>query len=888
MVQISNRQKASSNSNSNSNDRNNKNINKDNGSTSDNDNVTTNKLGLGLGLQQRKRHGRKNGSHDNHDNHNSNQSNTTSRPTTRTRIRSLLSSSSSSGSTGPLIRSVRYFRSLQPRRQLALFIVFISIITSFTTILISDHDHAGFFYNYYNHAIDNTLYSSFTSSSSSFDSNYNGREKALSKAKDQTKQWEQKYRADEYELDNIIVEYKKHLHVLKQQQKERDEKLQEKQQREKADSNSEYYLYYQDSNDASNTIIGIPTTKTSSISSASSSASSNSILYIYRFVKSLRLTGYNGNIIIGLEETIHTNHPQLITFLQQNKVQLKTLLPVECSFQFAKKNQKCYHPYSHIKREWSYFPLARDWLTSCAECIGSVVLASMKETVFQLNPFGIGMPIIQRLHLFEQHPFINVAETSAGTLLKACDDIDIDRMNVDLVQVNEEDLPLSKKRKLNLISAGTALGTRDDIIDYLGAIHTIMREWMHRSQCHFEHSTSDDGMAIVNYLRLSQRLPFRTRIIPHRHGIVNNVGYDGRIIHEAHLYLWQFKGKTEEEANYIPYEGAIINKKIDQGRGSWIDSEYTLTDVEGNFIDVFFQKSAIIHEYNTFGPPFVSWLDEKLNLTLSVVGMDAPTTNPATTTTTTIQELNDGGNSTTTTEVLSANNSTDTTNQHTTNTNDNPIDIVQSNSNITDSPTTTNSSSRNTQDLADNHDKIKDERQNSNNNNDHIESNEDDNNKNKKDDDYYLEENSQSYSTISNTSILTSLSSTNTNNNNSQNRIVHSNTTNLIEATATKVEVEEKKLKEQPMYYKDISANEDYVDEVDDDGDDLYEDDDSSKDITSRSSLIVTNKEKDSQRKNIYLKNDDSPKIAKLRVKQERDVATTGDLEEEEEEEDRR
>ena len=885
MVQISNRQKASSNSNSN--DRNNKNINKDNGYTSDNDNVTTNKLGLGLGLQQRKRHGRKNGSHDNHDNHNSNQSNTTSRPTTRTRIRSLLSSSSSSGSTGPLIRSVRYFRSLQPRRQLALFIVFISIITSFTTILISDHDHAGFFYNYYNHAIDNTLYSSFTSSSSSFDSNYNGREKALSKAKDQTKQWEQKYRADEYELDNIIVEYKKHLHVLKQQQKERDEKLQEKQQREKADSNSEYYLYYQDSNDASNTIIGIPTTKTSSISSASSSASSNSISYIYRFVKSLRLTGYNGNIIIGLEETIHTNHPQLITFLQQNKVQLKTLLPVECSFQFAKKNQKCYHPYSHIKREWSYFPLARDWLTSCAECIGSVVLASMKETVFQLNPFGIGMPIIQRLHLFEQHPFINVAETSAGTLLKACDDIDIDRMNVDLVQVNEEDLPLSKKRKLNLISAGTALGTRDDIIDYLGAIHTIMREWMHRSQCHFEHSTSDDGMAIVNYLRLSQRLPFRTRIIPHRHGIVNNVGYDGRIIHEAHLYLWQFKGKTEEEANYIPYEGAIINKKIDQGRGSWIDSEYTLTDVEGNFIDVFFQKSAIIHEYNTFGPPFVSWLDEKLNLTLSVVGMDAPTTNPATTTTT-IQELNDGDNSTTTTEVLLANNSTDTTNQQTTNTNDNPIDIVQSNSNITDSPTTTNSSSRNTQDLADNHDKIKDERQNSNNNNDHIESNEDDNNKNKKDDDYYLEENSQSYSTISNTSILTSLSSTNTNNNNSQNRIVHSNTTNLIEATATKVEVEEKKLKEQPMYYKDISANEDYVDEVDDDGDDLYEDDDSSKDITSRSSLIVTNKEKDSQRKNIYLKNDDSPKIAKLRVKQERDVATTGDLEEEEEEEDRR
>jgi len=404
-------------------------------------------------------------------------------------------------------------------------------------------------------------------------------------------------------MEGIISTFKSQLKKIEQD--ELEEKRQREAEQEEIEAESAYYLYYQDDNDSTSTVIGLP----------SQNQSSDPIIF-RRFVGSLRKTGFGGTIIIGVEPTVGE---ELVEYLKAMRVIIKYLTPVECTFEFAKKNQKCYHPYSHIKREWSYFPLARDWLTSCDACIGSAVIASVRDTVFQLNPFGKGMPIISRLHLYEQHPTIVASHTSAGVLLKACDNIDLDKINTDLQFYPE--MSLSDPMRISTLSAGTAVGTRDDVIDYLGAVHSVMREWMQRSQCHFEHSTSDDGMAIVNYLRLKRRLPYRTRIIPHRTGIVNNVGYEGRNAYQAHVHFWEFKGLTSEEASKKAYEGAV-------GEG-WIDTDYMLTDADGQFIDVFFQKSAIIYEYNAFGTPFTDWFDKRLGsfLTVGVDGTAPSSTN---------------------------------------------------------------------------------------------------------------------------------------------------------------------------------------------------------------------------------------------------------------------
>jgi hypothetical protein len=375
-------------------------------------------------------------------------------------------------------------------------------------------------------------------------------------------------------LEREKEEYVKRIAKEKQAKKEKEEELKREQ------MESKYYMYYEDSNDSESTVIGMTYSQDERI--------------FKRFVGSLRGAGFGGKIILGVEDV----SVEIRQYLEHHNVILKQLEPVECSFINAKKRQKCYKPYPHIKREWAHFPLARDWLSGCATCSGPVVFASVDRTFFQLNPFGAGMPVVKRLHLYEQHPSVDISKTSAGVLLKACVDIDLEaEMQADYPDIEPR----------GLLSAATALGTRDDVIDYLGLVYSSIREWMQRTECHFQHSSSDSGMAIVNFLRVRDRLPYRTRLMVHRTGIVNNVDFEGQNALEAHVHLWTFRGLSKEEANLVPYEGA-------KGEG-WIDTDYMVTDEDGYFIDVFFEKSAIVYGYDSFGLPFLNWLDRKLNIT---------------------------------------------------------------------------------------------------------------------------------------------------------------------------------------------------------------------------------------------------------------------------------
>ncbi len=632
--------------------------------------------------------------------------------------------------------------SSQPTRKLAILIFALCTVTSISVVFRYGNARIDHLYNYYD-AYSNTISSNndnyndkYNNNNDSNNNNYGNfvidneidnndpkRLRALQNAKSLTKDWIKLERQDEVELDGLIKTFRSQLQEVEQYELEEKRKIEAE--KEELEAESAYYLYYQDDNDSTSTVIGLP----------SQNQSSDPMIF-KRFVGSLRKTGFGGNIIIGVEETVGDG---LVDYLKAMSVIVKYLIPVECTFEFAKKNQKCYHPYSHIKREWSYFPLARDWLTSCEVCVGSVAIASVRDTVFQLNPFGKGMPIISRLHLYELHPSVVAAQTSAGVLLKACENIDLDKININL-QFSPEMTQIDPLR-MKILSAGTAVGTRDDAIDYLGSVHSVMREWMQRSQCHFEHSTSDDGMAIVNYLRLKHKLPYRTRIIPHRTGIVNNVGYEGRNAYEAHLHFWEFKGLTSEEASKMEYEGA-------EGEG-WIDTEYLMTDSDGQFIDVFFQKSAIIYEYNAFGTPFTNWFDKRMGF---VSDTAASSTNEG-----------DGGDNNGDPAITTG------------------IDTgsIDSNSN------NNNESKKNITDTTD-----LDKGVGIDDDVDPNEEDDDDDGDNGDNDDYYIKKNSDEDEKLSNTT-STSTSPLN-------NRLVDNATDN-----STKTDVEVKKEDQQPMYYRD-------------------------------------------------------------------------------------
>jgi len=463
--------------------------------------------------------------------------------------------------------------------------------------------------HHYKDESDSIIYASngldidFTSSSittSNSDGNSNGnyitdpkvRSRAIQQAALQTATFLRK--EDRYQQ---LRDKPKHEHMKLMEEQEELKHIQEEEKELQAQEDK-YYMYYEDTDDTAATVIGM--------------TYSSDIKLYKRFIGSLRATGFGGQIILGIEESFLTTHADIISYLQEHNVTLQYLHPIECTFSTAKSLQKCYKPYPHIKREWARFPLARDWLSACSTCNGPVIFAFPEQTFFQKNPFGVGMPVVKRLHLYEQHPSVDVSKTSAGVLMKACVDIDLQK------EMEGDDPDIDPR---GILSAATALGQRDDIIDYLGLVYSIIREWMQRSECHFQHSSSDLGMAIVNFLRVKERLPYKTRIMVHRTGVVNNVDFEGTNAIEAHVHLWKFRGLTTEESEEMPY----IDKGLEvsgsgsgsNGNGGWIDTDYLVTDEEGHFIDVFFQTSAVIYGYSSFGKPFLSWLDRHLNITTS-------------------------------------------------------------------------------------------------------------------------------------------------------------------------------------------------------------------------------------------------------------------------------
>lgn len=53
---------------------------------------------------------------------------------------------------------------------------------------------------------------------------------------------------------------------------------------------------------------------------------------------------------------------------------------------------------------WSRFPLIRDWLAGCETCTGPVLIMDVRDSYFQLDPFGPGSPVVEGLQVFEEPP----------------------------------------------------------------------------------------------------------------------------------------------------------------------------------------------------------------------------------------------------------------------------------------------------------------------------------------------------------------------------------------------------------------------------------------------------------------------------------------------------
>jgi hypothetical protein len=191
-------------------------------------------------------------------------------------------------------------------------------------------------------------------------------------------------------------------------------------------------------------------------------------LYVFQeFVGSLRKSGYKGHIILGVEPDVPK---EVLKYFRYRNVTPKVMRWVNCTYRDdTRKNDifketKCAHPYPDIKIRWSRFPLQRDWLQECDSCTGPVLTMDVRDSVFQLDPFGPGSPKITGLQVYEEHKSQTTQHWLAEWPISTCKGF----------SYNE-----------TMLCSGTTTGTRAAIIKYLEIMYEEMKVWINKPECRF-------------------------------------------------------------------------------------------------------------------------------------------------------------------------------------------------------------------------------------------------------------------------------------------------------------------------------------------------------------------------------------------------------------------
>lgn len=306
-----------------------------------------------------------------------------------------------------------------------------------------------------------------------------------------------------------------------------------------------------------------------------------------RFVGSLRKTGFDGHIILGVAPNVS---PQILKYFEYRNVTPKIMQYVNCSFiDYSKpqeetsgherERQTCAYPYPNIKIRWSRFPLARDWLVECQTCTGPVLIMDVRDSLFQQNPFGPSSPEIRGLQVYEEHKVQTTEHWLTKWPLSSCKGVEYNQ---------------------TMLCSGTTTGTRVAMLKYLEIMYGEMKTWMPNPKCHF--NINGDDQSIHNHLYYSGQLPFATAMVNRGGGIVHTVGKEGAMIWNEHVkHLMATRNMTRGQAAATPYHGS-------DDKNQWIGPDKNLINTDGLLTDFDGQISRVVHQWDRLGVNYERWL----------------------------------------------------------------------------------------------------------------------------------------------------------------------------------------------------------------------------------------------------------------------------------------
>jgi hypothetical protein len=308
------------------------------------------------------------------------------------------------------------------------------------------------------------------------------------------------------------------------------------------------------------------------------------------FVGSLRNTGFQGHVFLGVSAS--SVSPQILDYLESKNVTVKVVQWTNCTYPrrsnvplLNDSPPPCLEDYPFIKPRWGRFPLMADWLRACTTCTGPVLLMDVRDSYFQMDPFGgRGSPIITGLQVFEEDP----SQTTASHWITSW--------------------PISQCKSVSfnrtMLCSGTTVGTRVAMLKYLEVMYEEMKVWTNSAFCQF-HINGDD-QSIHNYLYYTGQLPFARAIKNRSGGIVHTVGKAGAMILKNHVDGIRMMPERRVEpaiAEETPFHGATNQ--------TWISSSFNVTDADGFFLEEDGSRSRVVHQWDRFGPTLLHWLEKQ-------------------------------------------------------------------------------------------------------------------------------------------------------------------------------------------------------------------------------------------------------------------------------------
>lgn len=187
-----------------------------------------------------------------------------------------------------------------------------------------------------------------------------------------------------------------------------------------------------------------------------------------RFVGTLRKSGFKGKIILGVAPDVSQ---EVLDYFKIRDVTPKILHWANCTYRKIESKKDifnkttCEEHYPDIKIRWSRFPLQADWLRECTECTGPVLVMDVRDSYFQLDPFGPGSPPVKGLQVFEEHPSQTTDHWLTKWPISACKGISFTKP---------------------MLCSGTTIGTRAAMLKYLDIMYEEMKVWITEEKCRFD------------------------------------------------------------------------------------------------------------------------------------------------------------------------------------------------------------------------------------------------------------------------------------------------------------------------------------------------------------------------------------------------------------------